>query len=83
MKIPTRPSLAVLLAATGVALAGCPEKPPQPRTTRAATVAAAEPTPAALPGPPDFTYLVEQGGPVVANVTAVAELTVPPSLRNS
>ena len=37
MKIPTRPSLVALLATTGVALAGCPEKPPQPRTSRAAT----------------------------------------------
>ena len=79
MKIPTRPSLVALLATTGVALAGCPEKPPQPRTTRAATAASVEPTLAALPGPPDF----EQVGPAVANVTAAAELAVPPSPRNS
>ena len=78
MKIPTRPSLVALLAATVVALAGCPEKPPQPRTTRAATAAAAEPTPAALRG-----HLVEQVGPAVVNVTAVAELTVPPSPGNA
>jgi hypothetical protein len=32
---------------------------------------------------PDFTHLVEQFGPAVVNVTAVAELTVPPSPRNS
>jgi len=83
MKIPTRPSLVALLAATGVALAGCPEKPPQPRTTRAANAAPAEPTPAALRGRPDFTHLVEQIGPAVVNVTAVAELTVPTSPRNS
>ena len=86
MKIPTRPSLAALLAATGVALAGCPEKPPQPRTTRAglplATDAPAEPTPAALRGRPHSTHLVEQVGPAVVNVTAVAELTVPPSPCN-
>lgn len=87
MKIPTRPSLAALLAATGVALVGCPEKPPQPRTTRAelslATVAPAEPTLAALRGRPPFTHLVEQVGPAVVNVTAVAELTVPPSPGNA
>ena len=87
MKIPTRPSLVALLPATGVALAGCPEKPPQPRTTRAglplATAVPAEPAPAALRGLPEFTRLVEQVGPAVANVTAVAERTVPPSLPDS
>lgn len=48
-----------------------------------ATVAPAEPTLAALRGRPPFTHLVEQVGPAVVNVTAVAELTVPPSPGNA
>lgn len=82
MKIPTRPSLVALLAAAGVALVGCPEKPPQPRTARPTApplaAAPAVPAPVALRGRLDF--LVDHVGSALVNV---AELTVPATPRNS
>src|SRR5215510_14965247 len=87
MKLLVRPSLAALFVTVGLALVGCPERPPQPRTVMAAALAAA-PTPVALRNLPDFTHLVEAVGPAVVNVTAVArdarpegEGRVPPEQR--
>jgi hypothetical protein len=62
MKLLIRPAIAALLVVAGVALMGCPEKPPKPRTVASAPTVAPAPATTAPAVPqvalPNFTHLV-------------------------
>jgi hypothetical protein len=86
MKSPARRGVAALLVAACAGLAGCPEKPPQPRTAASPPAAAPLAAPAVAPraappvalrGLPDFTHLVDAVGPAVVTITEVGRADRP------